>query len=243
MNRAAAFLTSVIALCAALEGCSRCGDGTQPTDGLPAYARLSLGADEAALRAELAELGGFDTGGATRFVTCSDLARADVLDVETPAMVEKAAPGHSLVRCALMGGMFHRSGPFSNARGDLLDGRLFSAAWSFAPSDFDARRRELEAALGPGKDVRLEESSALGELQREAVVWRANGVQWALIRGLETRVVKQGDAGQTAFALPEAPSKRGSKVSLDDIGLGGGLDLTKPLPSDEGLVPKDAGPR
>jgi hypothetical protein len=243
VNREAALLASVVALCVVLDGCSRCGDEPQQVGSVPAYARLSLGSDEATLRTELAALGGFDPGGATRFVTCSDLARADILDVETPAMIEMAAPGHSLVRCTLMGGMFQRSGPFSSARGDLLDGRLFSAAWSFTPSDFDARRGELEAALGPGKEVRLEEESALGELQREAVVWRADGVQWALIRGLETRVVKQGDAGQTAFAPPVAPSSRGSKVSLDDIGLGGGLDLTKPLPSDEGLVPKDAGPR
>jgi hypothetical protein len=243
VNREVSLIASVVALCAVLGGCSRCEDEDQRSGDLPAYARISLGATETALRAELAKLGGFDPGGATRFVTCSDLARVDVLDVKTPAMIEKSAPGHSLVRCTLLGGMYHRSGPFSSTRGDLLDGHVFSAAWSFAPSDFDARRRELDAALGPGEDVRLEESSALGELQREAVVWRADGVQWALIRGLETRLVKQGDAGQTAFAPPIAPSKRGSKVSLDDIGLGGGLDLTKPLPSDEGLVPKDAGPR
>jgi len=243
VNREAALLASFVALCAALDGCSRCEDGPQRADRLPAYTRLSLGANEAALRSEIAALGGFDPQGATRFVTCSDLARVDVLDVGTPAMIEKAAPGHSLRRCTLMGGMYHRSAPFSLARGDLLDGRVFSTAWSFAPSDFDKRRRELEAALGPGEDVRLEESSALGELQREAVVWRADGVQWALIRGLETRIVKQGDAGQTAFAPPAATPKRGSKVSLDDIGLGGGLDLTKPVPDLSAILPPDAGTR
>ena len=243
MNREAALLASVVALCAVLDGCSQCEDGPQTADRLPAYARLSLGATEAALRSELAALGGFDPKGATRFVTCSDLARTDILEVETPAMVEKAAPGHSLIRCTLMGGMYHRSAPFSSARGDLLDGRVFSAAWNFAPSDFDTRRRELETALGPGEDVRLEESSALGELQREAVVWRAEGVQWALIRGLETRIVKQGDTGQTAFAPPAATPKHGSKISLDDIGLGGGLDLTKTVPDLSAILPPDAGTR
>jgi hypothetical protein len=242
VNRVSALVASLLAIAASAGGCARCGDDPRQGD-LPGWARLPLGTSEAGLRSALAAAGGLDAGGAKRFVDCAQLPRADVLDVEEPALAEEAAPGHALVRCTLRGGMFERSGPFSAAWGDLLDGRVFSVAWSFSLYYHDACRRELEAALGPGREVRLEESSALGELQRPAVVWRRDGAQWALIRGLEARIIKQDETARVAFAPLAAPSERGSKVSLDDIGLGGGLDLAKPLPSDEGLVPKDAGAR
>jgi hypothetical protein len=232
------------AICAALAGCSRCGEPADGTaEAVAKYDKLPLGADEAGARAGLADLGGLDPAGATKFVTCAALPRVDVLDLDETALIEKPAGGHSVVRCTLLGGMYHRSSPILSAQCDLLDGRTAAVSWIFAQSDYDKRRKELEAAFGAGDDVRLEERSALGEQQRAATVWRRGDQAWALIPGRETRILKQDARAFTVLADPAEPPARGSKVSLDDIGLGGGLDLAKPLPSDEGLVPADAGPR
>ena len=232
------------AICAALAGCSRCGEPTDGTaEAVAKYDKLPLGADEAGVRAALADLGGFDPGGAAKFVTCNSLTRVDVLDLEETALIEKPVGRHSLLRCALLGGMFHRPSPILSAQCDLLDGRAASVSWIFAQSDYDKRRKELEAGFGVGDDVRLEERSALGELQRAATVWRRGNEVWALIPGIETRILKQDARVLSVLAPPAAPPARGSKVSLDDIGLGGGLDLTKPVPDLSLIMPPDAGAR
>jgi len=237
-------IISTAAICGALSGCSRCDEPADGTaDAVSKYDTIPLGASEAAVRAGLAALGGFDPGGATRFVKCTDLARIDALDLEENALVEKPAIGHSLVRCTLLGGMFRRSSPILSAQYDLLDGRNASASWSFAPSDYYKRRAELQAYLGAGEDVRLEERSALGELQRAATVWRRENEAWALLSGLETRVLRQDAMALAALAPPAETPERGSKISLDDIGLGGGLDLTKPIPDLSEILPPDSGAR
>jgi hypothetical protein len=228
---------------AASVGCSRCGDEPPQETGAAVYDTIALGGTEATLRAQLAALGGFDPDGAAKFVKCDPLPRIDVLDLDDGALIEKPAGAHTLVRCALMGGRFHRASPISWAQGDLLDGRVVAAKVAFYIGEHDKRRAELEAYLGSGDEVRLEERSALGESQRDAVVWRRGGEAWAILGGRETRILKQDAEALGVLAEPGEPAGRGDKVSLDDIGLGGGLDLEKPLPSDEGLVPKDAGPR
>jgi hypothetical protein len=244
VTRRAALIVSAVAVCASYASCSRCNEPADGTaEAVANYDKIPLGASESTVRSGFAELGGFDPQGATRFVKCTDLSRIDVLDLEETALIEKPAGDHSLVRCTLLGGMFHRSSPIMSAQGDLLDGRSASVSWNFAQSDYDKRLAELNAYLGAGQSVRLEERSALGELRRTATVWQRGDEAWALLSGLETRILKQDARALSVLAAPVEPPARGSKVSLDDIGLGGGLDLAKPLPSDEGLVPKDAGAR
>jgi hypothetical protein len=244
VTRKAALIISAAAVCAACTGCSRCNEPADGTaEAVAKYDKIPLGATEATVRAGFAALGGFDPQGATRFVKCTDLSRIDALDLEETALIEKPAGDHSLVRCTLLGGMFHRPSPILSAQGDLLDGRAVSVSWNFAQSDFDKRLAELTAYLGAGQSVRLEERSALGELQRAATVWRRGDDAWALLSGLETRILKQDARALRALAAPADPPARGSKVSLEDIGLGGGLDLAKPVPDLSAILPPDAGSR
>lgn len=232
------------ALAAALGGCSRCGEGEAPPpgpDGAGAlYDRLPLGGPERQLRAALAAFAGLEEKEAWLLVVCGDQAWLDVLDPEARTLTETPGGGRAIRRCTLPDAGIRRSSPLRSARADFLDGRAVSASWSFAAADYDAKRRELEARLGGGRDVRLEERSAVGELERTAVVWSFRGEAWALIRGLETRVVRQA-AALRALPKPLAAPGRGEKVSLDDIGLGGGPDLDKPVPDVSDILPQDAG--
>jgi hypothetical protein len=242
--RRAVLIFNAAAICAFYAGCSRCNEAVDGTaEAVAKYDKIPLGAPEATVRAGFAALGGFDQQGATRFVKCTYLSRMDALDIEETALIEKPSGNHSLVRCTLLGGMFHRSSPILSAQGDILDGRAVSVSWSFAQSDYDKRLAELDAYLGAGQNVRLEERSALGELQRAATVWRRGDEVWALLSGLETRILKQDARALRALAAPADPPERGSKVSLDEIGLGGGLDFTKPVPDLAEILPPDAGPR
>ena len=238
--RAAWAIAIAAAIGAPWTGCSRCGEEPRPATGAAAYDVIALGADEATLRGQLADLGGFDREAAARFVECRALPRLDVLDVEDESLVERPVGDHQLVRCTLLGGRFERAATISSAHADLLDGRVVAAQLSFYIGEYAPRRAELEAYLGPGAEVRLEERSLLGEAQRDAVVWRKGGVAWAIYQGREARILKQDAAALAGLPDPDAP---GAGTSLEALGLGGGLDLDKPLPNDEGLVPVDAGAR
>jgi hypothetical protein len=238
----------VAAICAALAGCSRCSGereapGPGPDGGGALYDKLPLGAKEPQIRTALAALAGLSEKEAWLLVSCADQAWIDVLDLDNGALSERPSGGRAVRRCTLPDAGAHTSSMLRSARVDFLDGKAVGATWSFAAADFDAHRRELAARLGEGEEVRLEERSAVGELQRSAVVWRFGGEAWALVRGLETRAIRQ--SAEALRALPEgaAVPKRGDKVSLDDLGLGGGLDLNKPVPDVSDILPKDAGVR
>jgi len=236
------------ATCGALAGCSRCsGEKAVPgptSDGGGAiYDKLALGAEESQVRTSLAALAGLPEKDAWLLVVCGDQAWIDVLDLGDESLTETPSRGRSIRRCTLPDAGMHKSSSLRSARADFLDGKEVSASWSFAAEDYDVRRKELEARLGKGEEVRLEERSALGELQRAAVVWRFEGEAWALVRGLETRVIRQDADALGALPKEKLSPKRGDKVSLDDIGLGGGLDLDKPVPDVTDILPKDAGVR
>ena len=246
MIRRTAIIVCAAAICAASAGCSRCSDGGAapapgPEGGGALYDRLPLGAREAQIRAALAGIAGLTEEEAWLLVACGDQAWADVLDLDGEALAERPSGGRSIRRCTLPDAGAHKSSLLRSARVDFLDGKAVSASWSFAAADFDAHRKELEARLGKGEEIRLEERSALGELQRTAVVWKFGREAWALVQGLETRVFRQDAVALAALPREAAPTKRGEKVSLDDIGLGGGLDLNKPVPDVSDILPKDAG--
>jgi hypothetical protein len=102
--------------------------------------------------------------------------------------------------------------------------------------------RDLAARFGPGKAFELEERSAVlldGEA-RQCTLWKRGGELLALVRGeRETRLVRQRSGlAELLPPMPEA-AEPGEPVKLDDIGLGGGLDLDAPLPSVDGLVGGD----
>jgi hypothetical protein len=235
------------AICTIAVGCSKCtAEKEAPTPTGPngsgaIFDKLPLDAPESRLRTALAALAGFDEKESWLLVICADQTWIDVLDLEDEVFAERPSGHRTIRRCTLPDAGSRRSSLLRSARVDLVDDRAVSASWSFAAADFDARRKELESRLGAGEEMRLEERSAVGELQRSAVVWRFKGESWALIRGLETRVVRQNTEALVGLPKETATPARGDKISLDDIGLGGGLDLNMAIPDLAEIIPKDSG--
>jgi len=228
-------------------GCSRCGDDVpearevEGSKALP-WEQVALGSDESGFRAAIAELASIPVDDAAARIGCREQFTIDVIDPETRTITERAGRGRSLTNCALLQAGSNRSWSLLSARGELVDGKLARLTFSFPAERFDALASELESRFGPGAEIELEDRSAvlLDSETRQSRLWKRDHELFALVRGdREARLVRQDTA--LAEQLPQMPAaaERGEPVELDDIGLGGGLDLDAALPDVEGLVGGD----
>jgi hypothetical protein len=250
MHARAPFPSAIPALlCAAawLAGCSRCGDDVPEATEVEgstalAWEAVELGIDRQRLVDELARLAGIPAGDAAARIGCRDQFTMDVIDPGERAIAERSGRGHDLANCTLQQAGADRSWSLVSARGELVDGKLVRVTFAFGPDQHDRLAQDLTARFGPGKGFELEERSAVlldGEA-RQCALWRRGDELIALVRGQrEARLIRQaGGLVEQLQPMPEA-AERGEPVKLDDIGLGGGLDLDAPLPSVEGLVGGD----
>jgi hypothetical protein len=229
-------------------GCSRCAD-----DGVPEakevegsspllWESVELGVDRQRFSSDLARLAGIPAEEAKARIGCRDQFTMDAIDPGERAITERSGRGHDLGNCTLQQAGADRSWSLISARGELLDGKLVRVTFAFGPDQHDRLAQDLTARFGPGKGLELEERSAVlldGEVRR-CTLWKRRGELIALVQGRrEARLIRQSDGlAELLPPLPEA-AERGEPVKLDDIGLGGGLDLDAPLPSVEGLVGGD----
>jgi hypothetical protein len=229
-------------------GCSRCSD-----DGVPEaqevagssaldWEQVELGVDRQRFRGDLARLAGIPTEDAEARIGCRDQFTMDVIDPGERAITERSGRGHDLGNCTLQQAGSDRSWSLTSARGELVDGKLVRVTFAFGPDQHDRLAQDLTSRFGAGKGLELEERSAvlLDAETRQCSLWRRQGELIALVRGeREARLIRQ--SASLVELLPPMPeaAERGKPVDLDDIGLGGGLDLDAPLPSVEGLVGGD----
>jgi hypothetical protein len=224
-------------------GCARCGDdpglSEQPGSQPLAFERIELGASPAQFRAAVAELAGIGADDATRLISCGDQTALMVIDPGEETAEERLAGGHRLTNCALLqAAAVGRSWDVAAVRGEFVDDALASVTVSFAATAHQRLAAQLTERFGEPAAATIEERSLLGEEEREHLLWRVRDELWALSQGRQnTLLVHQGlTRCQALPPLPE-PKRRPAPVNLDDLGLGGGLDLKAPLPTiDAGLL-------
>lgn len=230
-----------------LAGCSRCGDEVPEareaagSSQLP-WEKVALGADQAGFRASIAALAGIADDRAGTRIGCREHFTMDLIDAEARTITERSGRGLALANCALLQAGSDRSWSLLSARGEFVNGKLMRLTFAFPIQRFDALAAELGSRFGPGAETTLEDRSAvlLDSEDRESRLWTRDKELIALVKGdREVRLVRQDAAlGRLLPPMPAA-SKRGKPVNLDDIGLGGGLDLDASLPAVDGLIGGD----
>jgi len=238
-----ALLAVVLLGSAGVAGCARCGDdpglterpGSRPL----AFEELTLGADPEQFRAAVAALAGITPDEATRLISCSDQTTLLVIDPREEVAEERAAGAHRLANCALLQATtVGRSWDVAAVRGEFVDDALASATISFAAAAHPRLERQLTERFGPPERETLAERSLLGDEEREHLLWRVRDELWALSQGRQNALLVSQSLSRCAALppLPEPPD-RPEPIDLDDLGLGGGLDLKAPLPQvDAGLL-------
>jgi hypothetical protein len=251
-SRPAILLALVSGLLAS--GCERCaerrGPGPDPAAGLPpaaqprpaapplAFEAVALGADQGAFRAALGRLVGIADEDLADRVTCAPLFALEMIEPDGENMVERTPGGHSLDGCALLWAGRESSSPLRSVRGGFVDGRLASVSFSFPAGERDRLLARAEARFGPATRRALLLTTALGAEPLEAALWNVDGTAWLLLPGERTTTLVHQDPRAAAALGRTAPvPARGAPVALDDIGLGGGLDLDSPVrPPDLALI-------
>jgi hypothetical protein len=226
-------------------GCQRCSDRSEASDpaaGLPPpvepragraplpWEAVALGADVTAFRVALGELAGIPGEDVAVRVACAPRATVEVIEPGGEVMVERTAAGHDLEGCALLQAGSGSSSPLASVRGDFVDGRLASVTFVFPAGEETRLRRDLEKRLGPATRRAMTLRTRLGDEARDADVWNVAGAAWLLLPGERaTTLVHQDPRSAAGLGRPEPVPARGQPVNLDDIGLGGGLDLDSPV--------------
>jgi hypothetical protein len=247
--------TTVVLLCAAaavaLAGCERCSDGdglvaskeTAGSEDLP-WERMELGSGVEAFRSALAGLAGLAPEEAEAVITCVDQSAIEVVDPARGIASERSSGDGSLSNCALLQAGARKSWRLVSAKGEFLAGALVRATFDFPPDGHGEILAEMTGRFGPGEERELESRSLLGTGRRAVRLWKVKGSLWILESGERTaRLVHQDTERLARLPEPAPAAERGVPVSLDDIGLGGGLDLDDEGLDDIPLVqPADAGP-
>jgi hypothetical protein len=222
--------------------CSRCGEEPPSTEQpgstpLP-FEQLALEASPDVFRAAVARLAGLTDEEAARLVPCGEQSTLTVIDPGEETAEERAAGAHRLSNCALQQAGAGRSWDVAAIRGEFVDDALASVTISYAANAHDRLLGQLTERFGQPAREMLSERSLLGDDSREYAVWRLRDELWALTRGRQNAMLIHQHLARCAALppLPE-PSARPKPVDLDDLGLGGGLDLKAPLPAiDAGLL-------
>lgn len=215
--------------------CSRCADEPSATE-LPgsralSFEKIELGASPDGFRAAVAELAGLSAEEAPRLIPCGEQTTLMVIDPAEETADERAAGGHRLTNCALLQAGTGRSWDVAAVRGEFVDGALASLTVSFAATAHQRLVEQLTARFGEPATETIEERSLLGDESREHLLWRVRDELWALTRGHQNaQLIHQSRSRCGALPPLPAPADRPEPVDLDDIGLGGGLDLDAPLP-------------
>jgi len=196
------------------------------------WEQVKLKIGEVEFKTALINMAGLSPSKATSRIKCTDQFTIDVIDPKRKTISERASLSNKpLSNCILLQAQLERSWMLVSARGEFMKDLLVAVTFKFKKDHFDLMQTEIEKRFGPGEFRKLQVQSILGQELREAVLWNINGETWALWKTTkDANLVRQ--APKLLEDLPPLPeaAKKGVPVNLDDIGLGGGLDLDEPLP-------------
>ncbi len=219
-------------------GCTRCcGEEdiveTHEVEGsseLP-WEKISLGVDENEFKKAVTALAGLSEESAFAHITCNPQITIDVIVPKAGSMSERGSGDHSLSHCTFrqVESAGQPSKPAS-VRGEFLDGRLVSITFRFRAAGRDSLVKEIEKRFDRGTARKIEQIWAIGESSADMLLWKVGDDLWVLGGSQrETVLVRQSPAPLNGLPEPRKASVKGVPVSLDDIGLGGGLDLNDNL--------------
>jgi hypothetical protein len=245
MGRRLAILFAISAALLAY-GCERCsgpgGGGPDPAAGLPPaveprpeapalpFEAVVLGADQAGFLSALGRLADIAAEDLATRVTCAPLSALDIIEPDGENLVERTRGGHALEGCALFRAGSESSSPLTSVRGGFVDGRLASVSFSFPAEQRDRLLSSAEDRFGPAIRRPMMLRTALGAEPLDALLWNVDGAAWLLLPGERTvTLVHQDPRAAAGLGRPAPVPARGEPVSLDDIGLGGALDLDSPV--------------
>ena len=218
-------------------GCSMCGEEplpeSKPVEGssrLP-WEEIELGMKAGEFRKALAHMADLSSpDGGAEVVDCRDQSAIEVIDLAKGVVVERKAGGGALSNCALMQAGRKKSWSLLSAKGEFLGDSLVSVALVFKADFGGGLAKEISDRFGPGEERKIEERTLLGDREVTMRLWRIGEELWALEAGEKTtRLVLQDTARLKDLEDLPPPPEKGKPVNLDDIGLGGGLDLDDEL--------------
>lgn len=228
----------ILGLALFVGGCERCSQEediveTNKVEGsseLP-WEKIPLGIGENEFKKAVTTAAGLSEESAFGRITCSPQITIDVIDPKAGSMSERGSGDHSLSNCTFLQiGSASQSWKPVSARGELVDGRVASITFRFPSVGHDSLAKEIEKRFDRGTARKITRISAVGESSADMLLWKVDDELWVLHGGQqETILVRQSPALLNALPEPPKASVKGVPVSLDDIGLGGGLDLNDNL--------------
>ncbi len=191
---------------------------------------MKLGTDADSFRGVLAQLSGLQEEDAATIITCVDQSIIEVVDPAKGLISERPVVDGTLSNCALMQAGENKSWQLLSAKGEFLKGVMVGATYNFPADYHGGLLREMTARYGPGEERQLRVINLLGDGSATMRLWSVDDKLWALEKGKGvTRLLHQDTDELTGLPEPTPPAEKGKPVSLDEIGLGGGLDLNDDL--------------
>ncbi len=163
---------------------------------------------------------------------CTDQSTLEVPDLDEKLIVERPGKGHRLSNCRLPAFAGAQSSTVLEIRAEFMDDKLCRVSFRFREAERAQLLALLQRRFGPGDDIVLSEQVLIDAKQTKVHYWRDGDELWLLHEPDEGSVllIRQDLKSGRLLPLPQAASRRGEPVSLDDIGIGK-LDLKAPLPT------------
>lgn len=216
-----------------LSGCTKCSSETgldvsveTPGSKSMVWEEVLLGTNMDTFKTDVAKLANLAEDEKALFIKCREMITFEVINPKDGAIEERSKGNHNFESCILSQAGRQKSWKLISIRGGFVDGILASLTFSFPQESFESTVAEISKRYGAGKNQVLEENDILGEVKKNAQIWNVKGIIWAVLKGpKETRLTIQDPKKTLILAEPKKAIKKGAPVKLDDLGLGGGLDL------------------
>lgn len=217
----AAFVT--LAACATVVSCSRCEGSTQrgEVDTAPSlvWERAPLGQSKSALEAAAPDFVTFKNGETWQ---CGQSIELPVANVEEKRIEVRFATGHALEHCTSQGVLSRDASTPVRLRADFVDGLLARLEVALPQEKMGSLSDEISTRLGAPEKVLLAQDDLLADPVEYLCWYPQEDVIWTLA-STHTRggvFALQHLPLSRKLLPPGAATKRGTPVSLDDLGFG-----------------------
>jgi hypothetical protein len=178
------------------------------------------------LNSLLSKVTGIDSADIKRSIKCSFGTAIDVIDPINAAISERLSVKPPLTVCTLLQIGLKRSGNLSSVRAFFMQNRLVSITYRFKKDAYKILNGHLSKRFGPSQSRELTRLSIIDNQKEQISLWKVKNDIWALQQqSNNTDLIRQDSDKLKDLPLPPKPSQKGKPVSLDDLGIKGGLEV------------------
>ena len=224
-----------------LTGCERCSDSNIEKHGdAVIWELIPFGISEETFIIQTASL--MAVVPPKRDLTCKEQITMPYPDLDEKEIVERPGGDLTLTACTIRAHSAEQTSTLLEIKGEFVADELSRLVFRFTSSQAVNVEESLKKRFGEGDTVTVKEQVIIEETPASYRYWRDKKEVWLLTRGTNDTVllIHQDLVSGATLKKPAPIAEKGKPVSLDDIGLGGKLDLNAPLPNLDDLeIPPD----